>query len=182
MDLNSAVRTKRLLLRPIQQGDLPALTELRTNPEVVRYLPQPSAPPPEDVAMALQAELDLVASGGDTLLWGIQRHRDPSLIGHVAVWPRHNGIPRGEVIIAVVPSAWRQGIATEACTAAMTRWLQQSPGSTIYAAVHPENLACHALMLKLGLEHEVDGSQFPGIHDATTRVFLRPGVSVTTRP
>ena len=100
---------------------------------------------------------------------------DPTLIGHVAVWPRHNGIPRGEVIIAVVPSAWRQGIATEACTAAMTRWLQQFPGSTIYAAVHPENVACHALMRKLGLEHEVDGSQFPGIHDGTTRVFWRPG-------
>jgi [ribosomal protein S5]-alanine N-acetyltransferase len=174
VDLNTAVKTKRLLLRPLQQGDLPALTELRSNPEVVRYLPQPSASPPEDVAMALRAEMDLVASGGNTLLWGIQRHRDPTLIGHVAVWPRHDGIPRAEVIIAVVPSAWRQGIATEACTAAMTRWLQQSPGSTIYAAVHPENFACHALMRKLGLEHEVDGNHFPGIHDGTTRVFFRP--------
>jgi [ribosomal protein S5]-alanine N-acetyltransferase len=183
VDLNAAVRTKRLFLRPVQQGDLPALTELRSNPEVVRYLPQPSAPGPEEIAKALRAEMDLVASGGETLLWGIQRHRDPTLIGHIAVWPRGDDeITRGELIIAVVPSVWRQGIATEACTAAMTRWLQQFPGSTIYAAAHPENVACHALMRKLGLEHEIEGRQFPGIHAGTDRVFFRPLISVTARP
>ncbi len=48
-------------------------------------------------------------------------------------------------------------------------------GSTIYAPVHPENRACQKLLRKLGLNRETNGSDFPGIHDATQRVFWQQG-------
>lgn len=121
--------------------------------------------------MALQAELDLVASSNDTLLWGVDRHNDAGLIGHVLVWPREADVPRGELIILVAPTHWHQGVGFEACTAAIARWRARFVGSTVYAAVHPANLACQGLLRKLGLDHEVDGGSFPGIHSDTDRVF-----------
>lgn len=174
VNLSSSIETDRLLLRLVREDDLPALIKLKTDPEVARYLPYPAAPTPGDVEMALHAELDLAASSDDTLLWGIQRRDDPGLIGHVSIWPRWADVPRGELIILVARTHWHQGVAFEACTAAMARWLSRFEGSTIYAAVHPENLACQGLMRKLGLDHEIDGGSFPGLHSETDRVFWKP--------
>lgn len=172
VDLNAPTRTDHLLLRPVGQDDLPALTELKTDPEVARYLPYSTLPSPDEVALALGAEMELVSSTNDTLVLGIQRHGDPELIGQVAIWPRKTGdVPRGELIVLVSPSHWRHGVASEACAAVITRWLSNFDGSTVYAAVHPENLACQALMRKVGLDHEIDGGGFPGIHAETDRVF-----------
>ena len=166
---------EQLLLRPIREDDLPAMIRLRTDPLVARYLPYSSVPTPEDVEMALYAEMDLAATSDDTLLWGIQRLDDPRLVGHVAIWPREADIPRGELIIQVVPSRWRQGVASAACAAAISRWLSRYSGSTVYAAVHPENRPCQRLLRKLGLNRETNGGDFPGIHAATERVFWRAG-------
>lgn len=176
VDLNAPIRTDQLLLRPIRHDDLPALTALRTDPAVARYLPDPTVPSPEDVALALSLELDLVSSTDDTLVLGIQRHGDPELIGHVGIWPRKtDDVPRGELIISVSSFHWRHGVASEACAAAIVRWLSRFGGSTVYAPVHPENLACQALLRKIGLDHEIDGGAFPGIHSETTRVFYAGG-------
>ncbi len=176
VQLSAPMKTEQLLLRPIREDDLPAMIRLRTDPLVARYLPY-SAPTPEDVELALHAELDLAATSDDTLLWGIQRLDDPSLVGHVAIWPREDDIPRGELIIQVVPTLWRQGIAFAACTVAMSRWLSRYGESTIYAAVHRENRACQSLLRKLGLDREADGADFPGIHTENERVFWRPSSS-----
>jgi RimJ/RimL family protein N-acetyltransferase len=174
VQLSAPMTTEQLLLRPIREDDLPAMIRLRTDPLVARYLPY-SVPTPEDVDMALHAELDRAATSDDTLLWGIQRLDDPSLIGHVAIWPREADLPRAELIIQVASSRWRQGVASAACTAAISRWLSRYGGSTVYAAVHPENWPCQRLLRKLGLNCETNGGDFPGIHAATERVFWRPG-------
>jgi hypothetical protein len=61
------------------------------------------------------------------------------------------------LIILVAPTHWRQEMGFEACNAAIARWLC--------------TLACQGLMGKLGSEHEVDGSSFPGLHADADRVF-----------
>lgn len=174
VNLNDPVSTERLLLRPVRQADLDSFTRLQSDPDVVQHLPHPSPPTAEDLAMSLQAEIALVESGDHTLLWGIQYHDDPTLIGHVGIWPREGEPSRAELIIVVSPAHWRQGIGTEACAAAMSRWLQVFPESIIYAAVNPDNIASRSLMRKLGLTQEFAGDQYPGIHEADTRVFVRP--------
>jgi RimJ/RimL family protein N-acetyltransferase len=60
---------------------------------------------------------------------------------------RSSGLPRP---VRLVPSAWRQGVATEA-VAAMLAYFRDHDVGPLVALIHPDNAASHAVARKVGL-------------------------------
>lgn len=139
MDPRAALRTERLLLRPLRSADAGWISQEIARPEVQRMLP--AVPHPHRRA--------------DTEKWLAGRSRWP---GNYAI--TRGGAPLGVVTLALangVPelgywlarAAWGQGIATEATRAALARHFAMSR-TQVPSGHIIDNLASRAVLLKLG--------------------------------
>ena len=139
MDPRAALRTERLLLRPLSPDDAGWISEEIARPEVQRMLP--SVPYPHRRA--------------DTDRWLTGRSRWP---GNYAI--TRAGAPLGVVTTALANGApelgfwlarygWGQGIATEAAGAALARHFEGSTAA-IPSGHIIDNLASRRVLLKLG--------------------------------
>ena len=139
MDARAALRTERLLLRPLEPGDAGWISDEIVRPEVQRMLP--SVPHPHRQA--------------DTEAWLAGRRRWP---GNYAITEK--GAPLGVVTLALANGmpelgywlarrAWGQGIATEATSAALARHFAGS-AAQIPSGHIIDNLASRRVLLKLG--------------------------------
>src|SRR5579862_8928305 len=98
------MRTERLTLRTLGNGDKDLLVALRTDAAVRRYLGGPM-----DVATATQlAEANIAYPNG---LFVAERQDTGQSIGLVLLHAGHGGT---EVSYQFLPSSWKQGLAFEA--------------------------------------------------------------------
>lgn len=152
--------TERLILRDFTRDDLDALAATLGDPEVVRHLTgEPISR--EDCFRRL-----FMAVGQWSVLgmgmWAVERKSDSRLIGHVGffdmerdITPSLKGLPEMGWIFDI--SVHGQGIAQEACEAALT-WLETTYGpSEVPAIISEENVASLKLAAKLGFVREPDG-------------------------
>ncbi len=148
----NAVRTERLLLRPLEWADREAYAAFRFHPKVARWL----SPADRDPLAASEATIARFQSGWSTrgyAPWGV--FRDGRLIGQCGL----NFVPEfeeTEVLWALHPDAWGEGYATEAARAALTFGFETIGLDLIFAITKPDNLASQAVMKRLGLVYRRD--------------------------
>ncbi len=108
--------TKRLLLRPVSESDIPAYTRYFVDYEVIRHLATAVPwPYPDDGVSDFVRHRLLPQLGHDRWAWAITLQHNPAeLIGLVDLWrpgtPENRGFWLGRPF-------WGQGIMTEAVTA-----------------------------------------------------------------
>jgi RimJ/RimL family protein N-acetyltransferase len=152
----SGLRTLRLVLRPPNVGDVPAIVAGCSDPEVARYIPLIPAPyTGEDARRWL--------SGADER-WRTSRERslaitipdDDELLGVVSVRVR----PGGSIGYWLRPQSRGRGLMTEA-VCAVTEWARTEHGlRDLSLTAHPGNLASQRVAEKAGfirvglVEHE----------------------------
>jgi [ribosomal protein S5]-alanine N-acetyltransferase len=148
------LRTPRLLLRRITAADAPALRELRSDEEVLRFIGrEPTATLEEALALLERIEASLVKNEG--IMWGLARPDDEArMIGTCGLWRLDPENHRAEIGYLLHPSCWGKGLMSEALTAACHYGFEQLHLHSIEATVDPRNAASIRALERQGFERE----------------------------
>lgn len=146
------LKTKRLLIRSIQSGDVQALAELWTDPAVTRYLGGPRNA--ETLLKDFQAEAQ--AGQPDPFdLWPVIDLSSGQVIGHCGLLEKEvEGQPEIEVVYVLSASTWGQGYATEAALALRDYAFDQLGLTRLIALIKPEHQASAHVAQKIGMRLE----------------------------
>lgn len=149
----SPIQSERLLLRLVQEADLPALLQIHSIEEVTRFLPY-----------ATWAEM------ADAKSWyerAVSRHNDGSAMQFVIVDNVSNAVigtcllfrfepesARAEIGYALARPHWGSGYMREALSALITFAFTRLSLRRLEAEVDPRNLASDRLLLNIGFVRE----------------------------
>ena len=145
--------TDRLVLRQITMDDAEAMFILRSDPEVMAYIPRPIAQTVED-AKALIQTMQTTLDKKEGLVWGISYKNDPKLLGSIGYWRLKHEDRRAEVGYQLNKDFWQQGIMFEALMPILEFAFQNMNCHSIEAIIDPENVASERLLQKCGFVKE----------------------------
>jgi len=142
--------TPRLILRLLQETDLPDLVRMYGHDANMRYLPSGAGIDAERVEKGLAGHLAHYETWGYGL-WGIEEKQSGLLIGHCGL-QKLDVLPQTEVAYLLDEPYWGQGYATEAARAAVT-WGFDSLGlDDICGLAVPHNTASLRVIEKLDMQ------------------------------
>jgi RimJ/RimL family protein N-acetyltransferase len=161
------IETERLLLRPLEPGDVEALHAYQSRPDVCRYIPyEPRTPEviaerladPEKTRRTLDAP-------GQALDLAVVRKDTGELIGDVLLFWHSEEHRSGEVGYALNPAHGGQGFATEAAAAMLELGFDALGLHRIIGRIDARNDASAAVLRRLGMRQEavlVENEWFKG--------------------
>lgn len=148
------LKTERLLLRQVTADDVDTILALRSNDEVMKYIPRPYLKNRED-AQELIAMFDDKIENGIGINWGITFLDEPEkiigIIGHYRLKPEHY---RAEVGYMIFPEYNGKGITSEALQKVVEYGFKEMKLHSIEAILDPENIASEKVLLKNGFVKE----------------------------
>lgn len=162
----NAITTPRLVLTPLERGDLRELHALYSDPELMRWITG-RARTPRETGLRLRKDVRHHREHGFGLCLGREREGG-GVVGRFGVEPvvTERGL-EGELAWMVATPFQRRGFATEATEAFVDHALRELELVRLFAVCHPENEASLRVMARLGLV-EVEAT-----HER--RVFEHPG-------
>jgi ribosomal-protein-alanine N-acetyltransferase len=148
------LETKRLILKQINTNDADAILSLRSNDEVMKYIPRPYLKTKED-ALELIAMFDDKIENGIGINWGIYFLDEPQkllgIIGYYRMKPEHY---RAEVGYMLFPEYNGKGIVSEALGRVIEYGFKEMKLHSIEAILDPENIGSERVLLKNGFVKE----------------------------
>jgi RimJ/RimL family protein N-acetyltransferase len=182
------LRTTRLVLRPVEEGDLDTMLAIRNAPAVVATTSTGAALPRERMAGQLSRRC---ASWREHELgsWLVLLDGEPVAFVEVTPIGEGSGVDPDAIEIGVVvhPDHWGRGIALEAGTAAARDLFERLGHERVYAGVDPDNEKSLRALAKASGVRRIDDELF----EVTARAFLdqagnpgagEPGGAVRSRP
>lgn len=149
------IRTDRLVLRPLEPADAPAVTRLVNDYSVAGNLSRVPFPYRDGLALEWIAATRAQIEAGTGCHLAITR--EGALVGCVGLTLRQNG--PAELGYWVGRKFWRQGIAREA-TAALCEWGERVLGLTeVEASALTDNEGSHAVLRAIGFEPAGQGAE-----------------------
>jgi [ribosomal protein S5]-alanine N-acetyltransferase len=145
--------TPRLKLRPVEEGDYPALREMFTDPLTQRY-------ERDDLSEAhARKSFDLMIKDRDDpaqtrLRWMILVLPGETTRGWLHLDLLNEGAREYEIGWLVQRDYWGQGIASEAARAVLNFAFDRLHAHRVVAFCHAQNAASQKVMLKLGMQRE----------------------------
>lgn len=147
------LETERLRLCPFTLNDVDAYyMMIRSDPDVMRYLPGGEPRPREDAERVIRyfiAQWEAQPFSG----FAVIHKQDNALIGQCGL----AFIPDTEIVelfYALGKPYWGQGLAPEAARAVLRFGFEQCALERIVAVFVPENTGSERVMIKLGMVHE----------------------------
>jgi RimJ/RimL family protein N-acetyltransferase len=147
------LRTKRLLLRPLGEADVPSLFEAFSDPRVMRYW---STPPwsSMDAAHAL-VERDLKAmASGEYVRLAIERLEDGRLLGNCTLFRIDGQCRRAEIGYGLAYFAWGNGYMHEALLELLEFGFSELKLNRVEADIDPRNEPSARSLERLGFRKE----------------------------
>ncbi len=151
--------TSRFLLRSLADTDASAIFQLRSDPEILRYL---GREPAQDISEALDfihliRENNLNRKG---ILWGIALKEEPGvLIGTICFWNINPDQPEAEIGYALLTPYWGKGVMFETMQAVNDWGFNNACFNKIIAVLDPANLASVSLLKKTGFDINPDWTE-----------------------
>ncbi len=147
MDL--ALETPRLVLRPLDLGDVGALHALFVDPDVRRFAADGQVFPEARVRASIQKSLASFRAHG-TGGFALRLREDGAFAGYAGLFPAK--LPMGglELGAALWPRYWRAGLAAEACRAVLADGFGRLALPRVLACTDAPNLRSLALIARLG--------------------------------
>jgi RimJ/RimL family protein N-acetyltransferase len=153
------IETPRLHLRLYTLEDLDELFQIRSDPEVMRFIT--GVPSTRDQALeALNKHLDRWQTFGFGH-WAVRFKNDPTLLGWCGL-DFLDTTPEIEVGYGLARSKWGLGISTEAARASLEYGFEHLHLERIVAVAYPENTDSRHVMEKLGMKYVKNGSYYGG--------------------
>ncbi|TFB96873.1 N-acetyltransferase [Cryobacterium adonitolivorans] len=167
------MRTDRLLLRRWHDTDREPFAQLTADDEVMHYFPAPLSREQSD---ALAARADAMFDVHGYGLWALERLDTGQFIGFTGLAPMLEGIPGSggvEVGWRLAQSAWGQGFATEAATAALRFGFDTLGLAEVNSITAVINIRSRRVMERLGMRPagEFDHPRLP--EDSPLRRHVR---------
>lgn len=147
------LHSKRLTLRFLNDEDLPAVYEIFSHPEVMRYW---SYPPWNDLSQA-RKWLASVYEGyhtQDAFQLGIERQTDRVLVGTCTIFQFHSSSRRAEIGYALGRPYWGSGYMHEALQILLRFGFVTLDLNRLEADIDPRNLASAKTLERLGFQKE----------------------------
>lgn len=148
------LETKRLSLRQLNSNDADAILSLRSNDEVMKYIPRPYLKTKQD-ALDLIAMFDDKIENSIGINWGIYFLDEPEkllgIIGYYRMKPEHY---RAEVGYMLFPEYNGKGIISESLQKAVEYGFKEMKLHSIEAVLDPENKGSEKVLLKNGFVKE----------------------------
>jgi [ribosomal protein S5]-alanine N-acetyltransferase len=164
------IRTERLLLRPVAEGDLDVLLAIRNAPEVIATTNTGSELPRERMAGQLERRLESWRERGFGS-WLILRDGEP--IGFVELTPIGEDEPVDadelELGVVVHPESWGRGIAGEAGLAVARDCFERLGRERVFAEIEETNEKSLRLVAKVPGARHVGGELHELTRDALSR-------------
>ena len=146
--------TERLILKEIIDKDAPILFELRSNPDIMKYIDRPIPKSIDDIHELIQ-KMEIMKSKGEGISWSIFKKENPDLkIGNIGLYriiPEHY---RAEVGYMLNIGNHQQGIMFEAIQKVIEFGFTNMKLHSIEANINPENIASKKLLEKTGFVRE----------------------------
>ena len=143
--------TDRLILRPLEESDLDAYTELLTTPEVRRSLHLSATYSRRDAWMGMaqwRGQWELRGSGQ----WAVEERSSGRFVGRAGLHrPEVPDWPGLEVGWTLHPTHWGKGYATEAGASAIAYAFEVIGVVEVFSIILPENRRSQAVARRLGL-------------------------------
>jgi RimJ/RimL family protein N-acetyltransferase len=148
------VETERLIVRPLDAGDVEALAALWCDPAATAYLGGPRTF--DAVCRTLREDLALPEPPTFDL-WPTIGKASGGVVGHCGLLDKEiAGRLEIELVYVIAPAAWGQGFATEAGRAIRDHAVTALGCQRLVALIHPENAASERVAVKLGFRYERD--------------------------
>jgi ribosomal-protein-alanine N-acetyltransferase len=147
------LETERLSLKQVTNDDVTDIFELRSNKEVMKYIPRPLLQNKEE-ALELIAMLNDKIENNIGINWGIRLKNDPKIIGiigHYRIKPEHY---RAEVGYMLLPEYNGKGIVSEALQKVVEYGFKEMQLHSIEAILDPKNTGSEKVLLKNGFVKE----------------------------
>ena len=139
------LETERLLLIPFDREHVPFLHRLWTDPEVRRYLWDDRIISVDEAAEVVEASLQ--GPG----MWVLRRDgEDIGFCGLRSIGDSDDP-PQVEILYALLPAHWRQGLATEASREVLRYAFEDLGLDRVYAGADPPNARSFPVMERLGM-------------------------------
>ncbi|MEV0749453.1 GNAT family N-acetyltransferase [Streptomyces sp. NBC_01220] len=165
------LRTRRLLLEPYAPSDEEDFVALFQDARVGRWMGDGVDEEAED--RALFGRLFTKVYAQDLFGVWVVRH-DGRAVGHAEIKPSPTpGVDGHEIVYAVTPTAWGQGLGTEIAETLIAHGFATLGLSEVHATVDAANEASLALLNRIGFRHVRDLTEDDG---STTRLLTRPCV------
>ncbi|GAA4009170.1 GNAT family protein [Allokutzneria multivorans] len=149
------IETDRLLLRAYTPDDLDALYDIRSRPDVVRYLLF-DVRTREQVRESLADRVNqwYLEKEGDAMVLAVQRKDTGELIGDVVLFWRSETSGRGELGFVFHPDHSGKGFASEAAREVLRLGFEELGLHRIEGRCDLRNTASSRLMERLGMRRE----------------------------
>lgn len=145
--------TSRLVLRALQDDDLPDLFDINGDPEVTRFLPYAAWQSMADAHAWLARTRAAEAEGSARQLVAVARDRR-RVIGSVLLFRYEPPSARIELGYVLGRPHWGRGLMREALQAVCAHAFNALAIRRMEAQVNPDNLASNALLLAMGFVAE----------------------------
>jgi RimJ/RimL family protein N-acetyltransferase len=153
--LEAPIETERLTLRAFRPDDLEAVFEMRSRPDVVRYL-YGDEQTRDQVAVTLAERLveTSLEHDGDALALAAERREDGRMIGDLTLVLRSAYHRQAEIGFVFHPDAQGQGYAREGAAAVLDVAFGVAGMHRVYGRTDGRNVASAGLMRRLGMRQE----------------------------
>jgi ribosomal-protein-alanine N-acetyltransferase len=148
-----ALETRRLVLRPIEEGDAPGLHGAYGNAEAMRFWDAPATRDVTETAAHIRNSLAVERRWHG--MWAIVARSGgfAGMINYHNVDPRNRRLALGWIL---APAFWHQGLMTEAAEAVLSHCFSVMEINRVEALIEPENIASRGLAARLGFKQESD--------------------------
>lgn len=147
------LQTERLLLRQIIKDDANEMFALRSNPEIMQYIPREMPKTIDDAIKHIEFMQGLLESG-ECINWAICLKEDNVLIGNIGYFRMQPENHRAEIGYMLGPEFQGKGIMQEALTKIIYYGFETMKLHSIEAVTDPENYASWGLLEKNGFIRE----------------------------
>ena len=149
------LETDRLLLRCIRTEDAQQLFELRSDPNIMKYIDREPFKTIEEATLFIREKVLDTLERNDGILWVIELKSQPGkMIGSTGFWRLIKEHYRAEIGYMLHSDYWRKGIMKEAILASMHWLFSTTDVHSIEANINPENDASAGILKSVGFEQE----------------------------
>ena len=147
------IETERLILREINDDDMPVFFKMRSDEAVMKYVDRPRPKTLEDLK-PLMEQFKAGVAENTNLAWAICLKDTGEMIGNIGYWRNEPENHRGEVGYMLMPQFFGKGYASEALAAALNYGFNTMHLNSIKGCVDPENAASIHVLEKAGFVKE----------------------------
>ncbi|MGB4843947.1 MAG: GNAT family N-acetyltransferase, partial [Ferruginibacter sp.] len=153
--MNIVFQTPRLILRQLTIEDAPLILELNSDPEVVKYLHEPTL---QSVEQAQKIITDIILPQYKNKLgrWAIHTKDDMEFIGWCGLKHRPE-LDEIDLGYRLKKQAWGKGYATEAAQHTLDYGFMALLLTTITGRAHVDNAASYKVLEKIGMDYIGEG-------------------------